>query len=409
MNKSKTDNITESSSESLSGRNLAGNTSSTSGASGGGSSSGSREGLETNPMNPTAIASGRPTASASSAMAENFSPTGDYSDHSRLVQAPPSADSHANRSDSNDSRYDASFNEASTHLPKKYFCRICNQGFSRKHNMVSHELIHSSTKPHICRICHLKFRRIHDLKRHEKLHTGEKPFRCDKCSRLFARPDALSRHQNSPNACSGNVGVHDNPRRDHGRTSSVDSAHSDSHPNSQMPSSIATIINRETYDLNRWKASQYSFHHHQQQQQGPHQFQPIQPKQANPFAVTPQKQNPTAIVPHANVKKHPEPERREVINRDEYYPVPYIQNPLPSSIHLAYDPLAQTNPPPPAYPENVVCMAKYQELVAYTRRLEENLANMDSRLKLLEQTNQVASSSSRDANENLPDKENTKS
>ena len=88
-------------------------------------------------------------------------------------------------------------------LVKKYFCKICSQGFTRKHNMVSHELIHSSLKPHICKVCNLRFRRIHDLKRHEKLHTGEKPYACSKCSRRFARPDALTRHQNSANACTG--------------------------------------------------------------------------------------------------------------------------------------------------------------------------------------------------------------
>ncbi|KAI5969616.1 hypothetical protein CANMA_001279 [Candida margitis] len=100
-------------------------------------------------------------------------------------------------------------------LPRKYFCKTCNQGFTRKHNMVSHELIHSSLKPHVCNICHLKFRRIHDLKRHEKLHTGEKPYSCEKCSRRFARPDALTRHQNSANACTGssnsNSRVNSNP------------------------------------------------------------------------------------------------------------------------------------------------------------------------------------------------------
>ncbi|KAK6462137.1 hypothetical protein DFJ63DRAFT_287591, partial [Scheffersomyces coipomensis] len=79
-------------------------------------------------------------------------------------------------------------------LPKKYYCKICNQGFTRKHNMVSHELIHSSSKPHVCNVCDLTFRRIHDLKRHEKLHTGEKPFICTRCDRKFARPDALTRH-----------------------------------------------------------------------------------------------------------------------------------------------------------------------------------------------------------------------
>ncbi|CAK9437038.1 uncharacterized protein LODBEIA_P14960 [Lodderomyces beijingensis] len=90
-------------------------------------------------------------------------------------------------------------------LPKRYFCKTCNQGFTRKHNMVSHELIHSSLKPHICTNCNKNFRRIHDLKRHEKLHTGEKPFSCEKCSRRFARPDALTRHRNSANACTGTI------------------------------------------------------------------------------------------------------------------------------------------------------------------------------------------------------------
>lgn len=89
-----------------------------------------------------------------------------------------------------------------TTLRKRFFCRTCNQGFTRKHNMVSHELIHLSTKPHTCSVCETSFRRIHDLKRHEKLHTGEKPFVCNKCYRRFARIDALTRHFNLPNACS---------------------------------------------------------------------------------------------------------------------------------------------------------------------------------------------------------------
>lgn len=93
--------------------------------------------------------------------------------------------------------------EKAAPLEKRFFCSTCNQGFTRKHNMVSHELIHLSSKPHVCSLCSALFRRIHDLKRHEKLHTGEKPFHCDKCNRRFARTDALTRHLNSPNACSG--------------------------------------------------------------------------------------------------------------------------------------------------------------------------------------------------------------
>lgn len=100
---------------------------------------------------------------------------------------------------------DSSAKLSRTGLQKAFFCKICNQGFTRKHNMVSHELIHTSLKLHRCEICDISFRRIHDLKRHEKLHTGEKPFQCNRCHRHFARTDALSRHLNSPNACTGNI------------------------------------------------------------------------------------------------------------------------------------------------------------------------------------------------------------
>lgn len=100
---------------------------------------------------------------------------------------------------------DTAGTDSSATIPKRFFCSTCNQGFTRKHNMVSHELIHLSLKPHVCTLCSISFRRIHDLKRHEKLHTGEKPFHCEKCNRRFARTDALTRHLNSPNACTGKI------------------------------------------------------------------------------------------------------------------------------------------------------------------------------------------------------------
>lgn len=137
-------------------------------------------------------------------------------DQSRSLSCPPSNESktstkskETNKLNTNTSKSKVDKNTAKNtnangtkKILKKYFCSTCGQGFTRKHNMVSHELIHSSMKPHICTVCNSKFRRIHDLKRHEKLHTGEKPYICDRCFRSFARPDALTRHKNSQDACS---------------------------------------------------------------------------------------------------------------------------------------------------------------------------------------------------------------
>ncbi|RPA72710.1 hypothetical protein BJ508DRAFT_196756, partial [Ascobolus immersus RN42] len=72
----------------------------------------------------------------------------------------------------------------------------CGQTFTRVHNLKSHLLTHSKSKPFQCNSngCNAKFRRQHDLKRHQRLHSGERPFECAKCGRKFARGDALARH-----------------------------------------------------------------------------------------------------------------------------------------------------------------------------------------------------------------------
>lgn len=84
----------------------------------------------------------------------------------------------------------------------KYPCPQCSHSFTRRHNLKSHLLTHTLSRPFNCHICSSKFRRLHDLKRHEKLHTGERPFNCEKCGRRFARADALVRHMNSMQGCS---------------------------------------------------------------------------------------------------------------------------------------------------------------------------------------------------------------
>lgn len=216
--------------------------------------------------------------------------------------------------DSNNNGEDVQASDASAPLEKRFFCSVCNQGFTRKHNMVSHELIHLSSKPHVCLLCKILFRRIHDLKRHEKLHTGEKPFHCDKCDRRFARTDALTRHLNSPNACTGKPKEEDvndgeiNPEPIQeakpvassssssnsilttgfsAKTTSTETTNESNlssegtkdalqHPATQRDVSLAAVsvssdslggisdtINKSNYDVHRWRAFQ-----HQQNSQG---------------------------------------------------------------------------------------------------------------------------------------------
>lgn len=159
-------------------------------------------------------------------------------------------------------------------MAKRFYCRTCNQGFTRKHNMVSHELIHTLSKPHICSVCSVKFRRIHDLKRHEKLHLGDRPFTCPKCHRGFARADALTRHQNSPHACAGSDLKEEEdlvppPRVSESSTTttpnnSVEATSMETDPSStsnQNDTPSIDDIRRENYDKLRLQALHQREHH----------------------------------------------------------------------------------------------------------------------------------------------------
>lgn len=91
--------------------------------------------------------------------------------------------------------------DTSTH-EKKFECTQCHKRFTRKQNLISHEMIHKDMRPYICPKCNRAFRRKHDMRRHEKLHMHKKPFACSKCGRSFSRADALLRHEKSRSGCS---------------------------------------------------------------------------------------------------------------------------------------------------------------------------------------------------------------
>lgn len=313
-------------------------------------------------------------------------------------------------------------------LPKKYFCRVCNQGFTRKHNMVSHELIHSESKPHVCTACDLKFRRIHDLRRHEKLHTGEKPFICKKCKRSFARPDALTRHQNSPNACSGSSANKSGLSGSATAVSSSSSSNESDGSNNNVPSSmsITDIINRDNFDGGNRKEYGYKFPEQSR-------FNEVVPRRRE----MPQYQNRENMYydanspyhhnseQHSSPQNHLVPRGNDPVNNLRHQTYQTIQNkPYNTTITTTTTTTTTTNRrnfnlenehgqynnsdgEHREYQGNrssfcglnsedesfgrrrlnegkYVTMERYQDLVSYTQDLKESLKSMSSRLQFLE-------------------------
>ncbi|XP_068246209.1 zinc finger protein OZF-like [Palaemon carinicauda] len=116
-----------------------------------------------------------------------------------------------------------------THSKEKPFvCEVCGKGFSRKHHMINHQIVHMSSeerikvmkykceecgkmftrkeyleqhfhstvkeKRHICLCCGALFVQKSGLTRHMALHS-EKNLKCDVCGKTFNRQDTLRKHQ----------------------------------------------------------------------------------------------------------------------------------------------------------------------------------------------------------------------
>lgn len=327
---------------------------------------------------------------------QNSVPTGMRNEGSDLRQATSSEPSAKDLADLATNQEDINSNAdtlTERGLQKKYFCKVCDQGFTRKHNMASHELIHSSSKPHVCRLCDSKFRRIHDLKRHEKLHTGEKPYHCSKCTRRFARPDALIRHQNSPNACSGNSQSSSRPNGIF--LSHIVPATSNSPSGLSSPTTAPEVIGRES-DLNRWKTYQQKLQHKSHYQ--PVYLQVLHLQHNND--TNPPKSSSSTIVSETEAQQGNDLLSGKE-NRDSYA---LLQRPYASKHNPRYFqlyPVGNNQPPhtanpllPPGNqnsqqalqhsPDGYVTLEKYNDLIAYTRNLQEHVANLDARLKYLE-------------------------
>ncbi|XP_061727794.1 zinc finger protein 287-like [Cydia pomonella] len=82
---------------------------------------------------------------------------------------------------------------------KSYACKICDEKFSRKYELYSHENMHLNRKPpeqpNSCDICNQEFWQPSLLSNHKRTHVVEKPYQCDICKTKFATKCGLNKHK----------------------------------------------------------------------------------------------------------------------------------------------------------------------------------------------------------------------
>lgn len=77
----------------------------------------------------------------------------------------------------------------------KYFCEVCEKGFTRKQSLNRHVKVHDeSTKVFTCTFCPKSFRTTANLKRHLISHTGEKTQFCPECDASYSDRKCLNNH-----------------------------------------------------------------------------------------------------------------------------------------------------------------------------------------------------------------------
>lgn len=86
-------------------------------------------------------------------------------------------------------------NENSIQDPlKPYQCQHCGRRFTRPHEKVKHERIHTGEKPHACEVCGKTFRVSYCLTLHMRTHTGVRPYQCTKCGKRFKASSVYNHH-----------------------------------------------------------------------------------------------------------------------------------------------------------------------------------------------------------------------
>ncbi|KAG8550339.1 hypothetical protein GDO81_026438 [Engystomops pustulosus] len=78
---------------------------------------------------------------------------------------------------------------------RPFSCSVCGKCFSKKFNLVRHQIIHTGEKPFACPDCGKRFKTKSDVVKHKKTHTGERPFSCIECGKRFSGKSNLLYHQ----------------------------------------------------------------------------------------------------------------------------------------------------------------------------------------------------------------------
>ncbi|XP_052822198.1 zinc finger protein 384 isoform X5 [Octopus bimaculoides] len=83
--------------------------------------------------------------------------------------------------------------------PKPYKCPTCLKCFANSSYLSQHARIHSGIKPYRCEICERKFTQLSHLQQHIRTHTGEKPYKClhPGCGKAFSQLSNLQSHSRS--------------------------------------------------------------------------------------------------------------------------------------------------------------------------------------------------------------------
>ncbi|XP_044746248.1 zinc finger protein 141-like isoform X1 [Coccinella septempunctata] len=79
-----------------------------------------------------------------------------------------------------------------------YECYICSQRTNHSYNLIRHMTIHTGVKPYVCHICGKNFRLDSSFRKHIKqFHEGVKNYSCEICDKNFGTKSARNEHLNT--------------------------------------------------------------------------------------------------------------------------------------------------------------------------------------------------------------------